>query len=140
MSFREYCTGIVHEILDTVLPDRTKRLLLISSLSGRLLKKENINDDYLALLNTQLSLCREEDAIRLPIAINEQIWPECPIDIVDTNMVSDKDITSLVKRIMEKIPEWLKYDRESIIEDELSQVLKLNSVFYKEEHNQHVLN
>ncbi len=80
--------------------------------------------------NTQLSLCREEDALKLPIAISSTIWDNLPADVYDLG----QDPDNLASRIAARVPEWLKYDKDQVILSELQGFLKFNSVY----HNSHI--
>lgn len=128
MGIKALCSDLFYEILETVIPNRTKRLIMISSLCPVVAKKD-LNDEYLALLNTQLSLCREEDALKLPLTMSQSIWSKVPIEDEEI----EKNPGQVAQRIVTNVPEWLKYDKDTVILDEIQSLLRFNSYY----HNQH---
>lgn len=133
-----FYSEMVNEILESILPDRTKRLLLIGSLCPKLMTKDKITHEYLVLLNTQLSLSREEDAIKVPIALSQRIWSFCPFTIKQQPM-KDRELTIYVKRIVDSLPDWLRYDQDSVIVQELIAFFKFTYVFNNDGINRIVM-
>lgn len=138
-GIRTCFSGMFCEVLEAVIPNRTKRLIVLSSLCPKLISRSDLTQEYLALLNTQLSLCREEEALKLPMAMSDQIWPINPVTIENDNNLSDSEYDIFARRILEKIPEWLRYDRDTVIASELSTLLRI-SVGYQHTHNHHLTN
>ena len=132
MGIRALCSELVCEVLETVIPSRTKRLILISSLCPVVTDKAYLTDEYLALLNTQLSLCREEEALKLPMVMSHSIWNDLPAEI----QAESQDPSCLASRIMAKLPESLNYDKDNVILDELQSFLRFNTVFHTTHFNQ----
>ena len=103
---------------------------MISSLCP-VVAKDELDDEYLALLNTQLSLCREEDALKLPITISNRIWDNVPIEVSDM----EKNPTKVAQAILTNVPEWLKYDEDTVILNEVRNLLNFSTYY----HNQHII-
>lgn len=125
MGIRTLCSDLFCEALEAVIPSRTKRLIMISSLCPVLTNKDELTDEYLALLNTQLSLCREEEALKLPMMMSHSIWNNLPDEV----QAEDKDPVRQANRIMAKLPEWLRYDKDNVIFAELQSFLQFNTIF-----------
>ncbi len=134
MGIRALCSDLFCEVLDNVLPNRTKRLIVISSLCPVVAEKSELTDEYLTLLNTQMSLCREEEALKLPFTMSHSIWKDLSAQEIQSK---DQNPDQLAGRIMAKLPEWLKYDKEPVILNELQSFLRFNNVFH-ETHNPHL--
>ncbi len=78
------------------------------------------------MLNTQLSLCREENALQLPLNMSQAIWKQF---IDNESTLENKDPTYLASRIITYVPEWLKYDKDAVILDEVQTLLHFNEVY-----------
>ena len=129
MGIKALCKDLFYEVLETIIPNRTKRLIMISSLCP-VVAKEELNDEYLTLLNTQLSLCREEEALKFPITISNSIWNNVPIKFEDL----EKNPTQVAQNILSNAPEWLKYDNDTVILNEVRNLLTFSTYY----HNQHI--
>lgn len=123
---------LFYEVLDAVVPNRTKRLIAITSLCPVITPKENLTGEYLTLLNAQLSLCREEDALKLPIAVSHSIWKK----ISDEIKLAGNDPDLAAVRIMAGLPEWLKYDKDNVILGEIQSVLRFNTLYSSMHQNE----
>ena len=129
MGIKALCSDLFYEVLEAIIPNRTKRLIVISSLCP-IVAKEELNDEYLALLNTQLSLCREEDALKLPITMSQSIWSKVPVEAEEL----EKDPAQVARRIVTNVPEWLKYDKDNVILDEVQDLLRFNSYYHNQQY------
>lgn len=119
------------EILESILPNRTKRLITIGSLCTKVIEKEELTEEYLALLNNQLSLCREEAAFKLPMVMADKIWNNLEIDPIKTEIMMSSEIKPTANRILANLPEWLKYDSDEVMIQELSSLLRFNSIYHR---------
>jgi len=131
MKTADHQPTFIAEILESILPSRTKRLLLIGSLCGKLVNKLKIDAEYLSLLNTQFSLCREEQALKFPLAVSDYIWREIPLEVTTETTAGDDQMQALACKLLEGVPDWLRYDRDSYIMDDLFHLLKFNNIFIK---------
>lgn len=131
MGIRSLCNDLCCEVLDAVIPNRTKRLIMLSSLCPVVADEGELTDEYMTLLNTQLSLCREEEALKLPLSMSHSIWKDLPDEV----QAKGKDPEFLVYRIMAVLPEWLRYDKDNVILEELQSLLRFNSVFHNTHHD-----
>lgn len=128
MGLRTLCSDLCGEVLDAVIPNRTKRLIMLSSLCPVVAEKKDLTNEYIAMLNSQLSLSREEDALKLPMAMSRSIWNGLPDEV----HVVNEDPNHVAYRIMAAIPNWLRYDNDNVILDELRNLLWFNSVYHRD--------
>ncbi len=126
MSLNTLCRELFCEVLEAVVPNRTKRLIVISSLCPVVSDEPDVSTEYLTMLNTQLSLCREENALQLPLNMSQAIWKQF---IDNESTLENKDPTYLASRIITYVPEWLKYDKDAVILDEVQTLLHFNEVY-----------
>lgn len=91
-----------------------KRMCLIGSLHGKLksCSEDDIND--IKLLNDNLNLVKDINAIRLPILLGPLFWNKLiSIDKVDL----EKD--AMINKIIRKMPCWIKYSDEANMRSDL---------------------
>lgn len=92
------------------LPRRTKRIIFVAAIAGRLEKTNTLSAESLMKLNTVLKLSRSEDALKLPVYLNEVIWRGQALDNLNT---LEEIGTDIVKWAQETVPFWLRYGRAS---------------------------
>ena len=114
-------------LLDRILPNRTKRLVLISALIGTLKEKEEVDERYLQILNSRIPLSDNPAAMKLPIKINRAIWPR-EIVAAGFKAIQNEDQEEAIRSFAEKLfhiaPSFLRYTNESAIIDDLAKVLR----------------
>lgn len=116
------------DILESVLPARTKRVITIISLCGKIINKLKIDKEYLSLLNTYMLLSREEDALKLPIYFSDTIWHHVPAKAL-VDEIDEEKIHKVALEIVESIPPWLRYARDIVIVNDVESLLKFNHAF-----------
>ena len=101
-------------VLFHILPRRIKRLLFVSSLTGKITGLNELDRATRQLLNEMFGLCKDPDAIALPLALNEKIWMNRPIgNLVHSahleGVLTDQEITRVARQIVAMMPCWLVY-------------------------------
>lgn len=101
-------------VLFHILPRRIKRLLFVSSLTGKITGRNELDRNTRLLLNEMFGLCKDPDAIALPLALNEKIWMNrpigdlvCPIHLESS--ITEQEITRVARQIVAMMPCWLVY-------------------------------
>ena len=120
-------------ILNFILPDRTKRLILLSSLASALNHCDSLDKQTIRKLNALLSLAYNDEAMYFPISISDMIWHNVDLISLETqsaNLNVDESIISLTKTeyILNHIPTWLKYGTYENIKKDVLQILNTNSI------------
>lgn len=101
---------------------KAKRLILLSSLYGKLTKRKSIDNETLTKLNRALHLvssdCNKE-AILLPIRIQNLIWDNEEIDLTQ---YEEKDKQEMIREIIKSIPDYLRYNKDG---EDIARLLSL---------------
>ena len=111
-------------VFGLIFPERTKRLIVMSSLLGRLFDRKKLDPATLQKLNETLHICEFQSAMLLPLRYSHTIWNN---EIIDINSNCEKyDSTSkfsfFTKELVDSVPDWLKYNKDDM-EKDVSQVL-----------------
>lgn len=115
-------------VLFHLLPCRTKRLLFLSSLSGKVTGEKSLARQTLVKIQNEFELCSDPFAIELPLAFHEKIWGKRPIDELvcpvhlDATQ-SDRELTRLSRQIVSIMPCWLVYAQTSCIVNDVRDLL-----------------
>lgn len=115
-------------VLFHILPSRTKRVLFISSLSGKVTGQRELDRNVRLRLLGAFSLCNDPDAIALPVAYNEKIWANRPIDSLVEKVLSSEELdvvelTRIARQIVAMMPCWLVYGQTMHIVQEVRELL-----------------
>ena len=132
--------------LDTFLPDRIKRLIVICSIIGVIKDTAHINrklkssigekgarEQYLKIINDRLVLADSPNAMGFPLKLSS-LWDR---DVLKEhyNGISDPNDDSQLRRVSQylyqELPVFLRYNTQSAIEDDLVALLKLDLVVGK---------
>lgn len=92
------------------LPRRTKRIIFAAAIAGRLENTDTLSPETLSKLNTVLHLSKSEEALKLPVYLNEVIWRGRSLESLH---VLEEIGTDIVKWTQETVPFWLRYGRAS---------------------------
>lgn len=116
-------------ILSYVLPDRTKRLILLASLGYRFREKGSVSTITIERLNALMKLCHSQDALPLTGKIGKVIWNDTLIldvsqELQQVPAPSPVYLNPIVEKLLSVMPGWLRYSDEEVIKDELMTVLR----------------
>ena len=126
--------GKLCSFLGCGLPSRTKRLILVTSLTARVKNDPDLDRATLKRLNELLDLCSSENAMRLPAHLSSVIWNGESVAsiqpaLVGKEQIADKKVSELVLYFKQSIPLWLRYD-DAEVESDLRQLFRNhNGVF-----------
>lgn len=107
------------------LPDRTKRLIFISSLIANIKTDKEFDQKTLHKLNMVMQLASNESALKLPVQLSHAIWHgrdtfEKYNSAIPTDHKPEKTtIADINHRILEAMPPWLRYGDDAVIEKDL---------------------
>jgi len=115
-------------------PERTKRLVLITSLVGSFGDAVKIDAETLHKLNKIMSLCSTESAMELPIRLSRAIWNGKTSYEIFNDKFTDSTMDGVrIKRIAEYVastmPKWLCYGDAATIVKDIEQLLANMSSF-----------
>jgi hypothetical protein len=125
----------VLRVLFHILPRRIKRLVFISSLSGKVCGSIEMDRVTRLRLQQVFGLCTDPDAVALPLAYNDRIWSNRPIEQLVCPMHlqgihSDQELTRTARQIVVMMPCWLVYGKTMKIVDDVRELLiKRNELF-----------
>jgi hypothetical protein len=117
MSISTTVTALFASFLYRHLPDRTKRLMFLASLSARLSKKTTFDQRTLHKLNQAMSLSADDSALNLPVQISHAIWKgDNGVEILRPNenfaeMTSEK-AEELIDGLISAAPKWIHYGKD----------------------------
>lgn len=102
-----------------ILPGHAKRIVLWSTLYGKMCEQRKVPIENTIKLNQVLHLAKSDEATMLPIKMGGVIWPDldkCANAIRDA--VQGKSIEECAKQFVAGLPRFLKYASERyIVED-----------------------
>lgn len=114
-------------LLGLILPNRGKRLLMLTSLHARLVRDGVFHNETLTKLNDSLFLASSEKALVLPASVYNQLWDAEKVKNImaeidgkydgDTCLLFD-DARRVSQSIISLTPSWLRYDtNEQMLKD-----------------------
>lgn len=123
-------------VLNTLLPDRIKRMIFISSLAAHIKEVSNPDKVLIGKLNKLLELSSSDGALKLPMSAHQRIWHNLePNTIYASTRQSDSPLTSLSElqshrlppqqlrivseQIIKFTPDWLRYGSNRQIRSDL---------------------
>lgn len=106
------------------LPNRTKRLIFVSSFLAHIQNCNSTDKAIISKLNTLLHLSSDDKALVWPMQLHEKIWGDIKIEkilhdkgieISDIDKIAhvqfmSRKVRLLSEDIVKAMPEWLKYD------------------------------
>lgn len=103
---------------------RFKRMCLISSLHAAIKGCQEYDIKNLSSLNQSLHLVKDVNALRLPVLVGPLLWDEA----LHFEKL-DFDKTSAIKRILRKLPCWIKYSDDVTMGEDISKLFS----YYREQ-------
>lgn len=121
---------ILHRILGLfigLMPDDIKRIVFNSSLCRLLSSTHSVNEQELELLNEQMSLASNTQAMILPAMCADVIWHDVKEELMELSKSKDSGpgTAAIACKIREKTSPWLLYDKFSSMEADVKQVLRV---------------
>lgn len=127
MSFNELKEGlktpfnVLWTSLWSVMPDRSKRMCLLTSLYVCMTGYTEDDTDKLDEMNRELTLSRDTNALRFPALVSPLIWRST---FLKKPPVTDSERSELfITRLIKKTPCWLKYGDEQTMRDDMRKLL-----------------
>jgi hypothetical protein len=105
-------------LLSKLLPDRTKRLVMLSSLYALVYGVTSFDSKMINKLNQIMNLSSADKALEFPMQLSSVIWRGVDGQTVTYSSLNAYGIDEIILKIMDKIPQCLVYsDRQSILTD-----------------------
>lgn len=119
-------------ILFHLLPCRVKRLMFITSLTGKITGKKTLTRFERIRIQERFKLCKDPDAMDLPLAVSDKIWINRPVEQYICQSYLDihcreSELTRTARQIVAIMPCWLVYASTSKIVDDVKELLKTRS-------------
>jgi hypothetical protein len=126
MSVLTSVRRVAVSFLDQHVPGRTKRLILIASLSASMCQKTVLPKETLRKLNHVMELSSNDSALVLPIQLSKAIWNGRDGNVVLPALAdierAPHTLHDAVVKIVTVIPKWLHY---ASVETICSDILRL---------------
>lgn len=123
-------------VIERRMPNRTKRLVFISSLAMRLsVNNEVIDEAMLIRLNKELGLANNASSMQLPAYMSDIIWSSMKShELITSSITKEKLTNARIKRIIKSVllatPCWLKYDDEKHIAQDVEKLISSRSIVF----------
>lgn len=111
-------------LLSRIIPDRTKRLILLASLTAWLSNKTGFDQKTCHKLNTMMQLCNDDNALEFPMRISKVIWKGDSGNIQLYPEHTHSDLDNTVTRLVDQVPCWLRYSDITSIRKDISHILE----------------
>jgi hypothetical protein len=116
-------------VLFHILPRRIKRMVLISSLAGKISGQKEMDLELRKRLQQKFGLCKDPDAVALPLALSEAIWGKRHINALLDSLETDhelteQELTRLARQIVATMPCWLVYGKTMRIVEEVRTLIQ----------------
>ena len=125
-------TAVSSAVIGTLgkhLPNRTKRIVFLTSLAGRLKEAFLLDEVVISGINKLFKLASSDAALEFPYDLSKVIWGgKTREDICrssfNSNITFTFSIASITRCIMEAIPSWLRYGSDKEIESDIELLLE----------------
>lgn len=124
MSTIQVSGNFFSRLLSKILPDRTKRLILLASLTAWLSSKTGFDQKTCHKLNTMMQLCSDDNALEFPMLLNKVIWKGDSGNIQLSPEHNNIDLNNTVTRLVTQVPCWLRYSDTATIKKDISHILE----------------
>ncbi len=114
--------SLTTKILTRALPDRTKRLVLLSSLYAWLCNTTQFDDKTINKLNKIMELSSQDSALKFPMQLSSVIWHG---DGNSTQLypAPQLDEETMINQILARVPKWLKYSDDRSVSQDIIKLL-----------------
>lgn len=121
--------------LQAHLPNRTKRMVFLASLTARLKGSQPFDNETLEKLNRVMELAKADSALKLPYELSRAIWRgKTPYEILKTDVTegsfSNVRIKEMSASIISAMPDWLRYGDHKDIEQDVERLLDHKSLVF----------
>lgn len=109
---------LLSAFLSKLLPDRTKRLVVLSSLYALMCGTTSFDSRTINKLNQVMKLGNTDKALEFPMQLSSVIWRGIDGKVIIYPPTNLQSISEIIEGIMNKIPKCLMYsDRQSVLTD-----------------------
>lgn len=128
--------SLTAKVLGLLLPNRAKRLILISSFIAHIQNNDHPDKELLSKINKLLKLCNSDGALLAPMVLHAKVWDNETIleslaqknfrvsdlsEIASFNLTNTQ-IRTLSEQIVALTPSWLIYGSKTRIKHDLTHV------------------
>lgn len=106
------------------LPDRTKRLVFLASITPRVCATTTFDKPTISKLNQVMALSSQDGALELPIQLSRVIWKSDAGDSVIYPGQGKSGTEAIVERYLEATPKWLRYSDRKQMHDDLCRLIE----------------
>ena len=116
-------------LIAALIPQRSKRVLLITSVHAHLVTEGVLRKTTLDRLNSTMNLALSVDVLKLPESFSQTIWgkrnvlealPDQTCDMRTHSCIPDQDAEAMVNDIIAKTPFFMTYPRADMRRDLLA--------------------
>jgi len=124
-AIRKWAGGFGTALLSLLLPNRTKRMLFLTSFFAQIKEgSEGVDAETLAKLNKAMSLVKREDSLNIGIQLNRAIWngkssKELCLDELHQRELTPMTLRHICTDVIKAMPGWLRYAPEPAIREDL---------------------
>lgn len=115
--------SLLSRILTKVLPDRTKRLVLLSSLYARMSGQTSFDSKTISKLNQIMMLSSKDSALEFPMQLSRVIWQRDRGTSVLYPLETQENEEQLVEQIFDKVPQCLLYSDKQAVSQDIAKLL-----------------
>lgn len=119
-SIAQRITHFFSEKLNSHLPNRTKRILLLGSLFGYICNKTSYDKDAIRKLNEVMALSASDSALMFPIQLSRVVWEKSGAQ--RTVPLEPQNITA--KQLADRIPYCLQYSSYQEMFNDIKKLLE----------------
>ena len=124
MNLSERLSDAISVKIKQYLPDRTKRLILLASLSGYICNKTILDRQAIHKLNEVMALSASDSALVVPIQYSKMIWQKRIGDIFIHPPAQVSSEKCLATQLADHIPQCLRYSTYQEMLDDIKKLLE----------------
>ena len=122
-NFKNWSIGLLNRV-----PARTKRVILLASITAGIKEKPDLDPATIRKLNELLQLCSNEKALSFPAHLSTLIWDGQVIsmvkdDLENKEVMNSNCLSDMVARFKQRIPAWLRYE-DAELDSDLKKLFK----------------
>jgi hypothetical protein len=129
-------TGGLASLATRVLPERTKRLMFLASLSAHLKETNQMSTESLRKINELFSLSADDNALKFPVHLSHAIWRNRPLEPGVRQSLTSEDklpkagpaIAAIARKVIDAMPACLRYDEPKMESDVVDLLRNLQQV------------
>lgn len=114
-------TGGLASLASRVLPERTKRLMFLASLSAHLKETNQMSGEMLRKINELFGLSVDDNALKFPVHLSHAIWRNRPLEPGVRQSLGAEDIRprvhAMARKVIDAMPQCLRYDEPRMERD-----------------------